>query len=60
MSPLLFSLGHIGTLVKWKNIPLQMSPPELSPPTFKAMPQPKRMTNLKDPTHKVKEISQGQ
>ncbi|KAI4876053.1 hypothetical protein NFI96_030101 [Prochilodus magdalenae] len=58
MSPLLFSLGHIGTLVKWKNIPLQMSPPELSPPTFKAMPQPKRMNNLKDPTHKVKEISQ--
>ncbi|XP_036433426.1 cilia- and flagella-associated protein 54 [Colossoma macropomum] len=53
MSPLLFSLAHTGTLVKWKSIPQHIRPPELSPPTLKAMPQPK-----KDPIHKAKD-SQG-
>ncbi|XP_017572344.1 cilia- and flagella-associated protein 54 [Pygocentrus nattereri] len=48
MSPLLFSLAHTGTLVKWKHIP-----PELSQSTLKAIPQPK-----KDPVHKAKD-SQG-
>ncbi|XP_072529245.1 cilia- and flagella-associated protein 54 [Salminus brasiliensis] len=52
MPLLFFSLAHTGTLVKWKNVPQHIRPPELSLPTPKAMPQPK-------PIHKAKDTSQA-
>ncbi|XP_007232340.4 cilia- and flagella-associated protein 54 isoform X1 [Astyanax mexicanus] len=52
MPPLLFSLAHTGTLVKWKNVPQHIRPPELSFSTLKGMPPPK-------PIHKAKHTSKA-
>ncbi|XP_066523856.1 cilia- and flagella-associated protein 54 isoform X2 [Hoplias malabaricus] len=57
MSPLLFSLAHTGTLVKWKNIPQHIRPPQLIPPTLKVRTQPKLISCPKSTIRKSQDTS---
>lgn len=55
LPPLLFSLAHSGTLVRWRNMHQHIGVPDLIPPPPKATPQP----CLRAILHKAKESGQG-
>ncbi|XP_048011696.1 cilia- and flagella-associated protein 54 isoform X3 [Megalobrama amblycephala] len=59
LSQSFFSLAHCGMLIMWKNIPQQITPPELTLPRPKSVPRPGRTAYKIKVKRKVKHTNQG-
>ncbi|KAK7149598.1 hypothetical protein R3I94_009044 [Phoxinus phoxinus] len=59
LSQSFFSLAHCGMLIMWKNVSLQIRPPELTLPCPKSVPRPGSRANKRKVKHKVKHTNQA-
>ncbi|KAG1953321.1 cilia- and flagella-associated protein [Pimephales promelas] len=58
LSQSFFSLAHCGMLIMWKNVSLQIRPPELTLPCTKSVPHPGSRANKRKVKRKVKHTNQ--